>query len=404
MTTPAVNDNISIPGSYTFYSKACGGGYIIVLPNPRVTSGDLSSDTRPASINRAKSASGWRNPTNWSRVKNEVHLSGIGTVEARNYSCGAPNKGDYTGSLVIGSCYNISGIFTLPGIPSWMVQSATTKAYLKLKDEKTNFSVAFAERKETEELFVDVLHRIATSVKSFRSRSPKKIWDNIVRSEGTPRWKTIPDEWLRVQYGWNPLMQDVEGAGKALDRRERNGDAYSAKVVGTVKNSISNHIGKVGSVLTSSIYQDCFQYFDFTVKVMLWYNLDNPLASTFASLGLTNPAELIWERLPYSFVVDWFLPIGNWLQSWDADFGWSFRTGINSQFLRSKGLGIPGCVPDTGTVRYIQQVAPFKYTGLRFTRTVIGSPPGVGVPHFKNPLGGVHIANALSLLKNAFRH
>ena len=30
-------------------------------------------------------------------------------------------------------------------------------------------------------------------------------------------------------------------------------------------------------------------------------------------LSLDNPAVLAWEALPYSFVVDWFIPIGDYL-------------------------------------------------------------------------------------------
>jgi len=35
-------------------------------------------------------------------------------------------------------------------------------------------------------------------------------------------------------------------------------------------------------------------------------------------ISLGNPMELAWELIPFSFVVDWFLPIGNWISALDA--------------------------------------------------------------------------------------
>jgi len=33
------------------------------------------------------------------------------------------------------------------------------------------------------------------------------------------------------------------------------------------------------------------------------------------SLGLTDPLSVLWEITPYSFVVDWFIPIGTYLEN-----------------------------------------------------------------------------------------
>lgn len=32
-------------------------------------------------------------------------------------------------------------------------------------------------------------------------------------------------------------------------------------------------------------------------------------------MGALDPASILWERLPWSFVVDWWLPIGNYLEA-----------------------------------------------------------------------------------------
>jgi hypothetical protein len=53
------------------------------------------------------------------------------------------------------------------------------------------------------------------------------------------------------------------------------------------------------------------------------------------ALGLANPAALVWEALPLSFVFDWFVPVGNWLQGATAEAGLEHQFG----FMTEKVLG-----------------------------------------------------------------
>jgi hypothetical protein len=46
-----------------------------------------------------------------------------------------------------------------------------------------------------------------------------------------------------------------------------------------------------------------------------------------ASIGLINPSTVVWELIPFSFVVDWFLPIGNFLHGLSALTGTSTQQG-----------------------------------------------------------------------------
>lgn len=49
-------------------------------------------------------------------------------------------------------------------------------------------------------------------------------------------------------------------------------------------------------------------------RVAAEVRITNPFAHTVDSIGVLNPALVLWEKVPFSFVVDWVLPIGSWLQ------------------------------------------------------------------------------------------
>jgi hypothetical protein len=63
---------------------------------------------------------------------------------------------------------------------------------------------------------------------------------------------------------------------------------------------------------------------DFTdvVTVRALASADNPLSLQASQLGLDNPALLAWELLPYSFILDWYIPVSGFLQNANilADF------------------------------------------------------------------------------------
>jgi len=52
-----------------------------------------------------------------------------------------------------------------------------------------------------------------------------------------------------------------------------------------------------------------------------------------AGLGLNNPIAIVWEAIPYSFVIDWFFKVGNLLDTLAVQpFGgeWSLRNTVSS--------------------------------------------------------------------------
>jgi hypothetical protein len=122
-----------------------------------------------------------------------------------------------------------------------------------------------------------------------------------------------------------------------------------------------------------------------------------------SQLGMANPLSLAWELLPYSFVVDWFLPIGQFLSSLDYALGLEFRYGWmtvqhrqswNSRLTRTHGTQF-GFEADwsggTGNGK-----------GFYMHREALHSFPFPPLPVLKDPFSPIHMANGLALLSEAF--
>lgn len=126
-----------------------------------------------------------------------------------------------------------------------------------------------------------------------------------------------------------------------------------------------------------------------------------------AALGLTNPASVAWELVPFSFVVDWFAPVGDWLNALDATLGYSFLSGTRSTIRRRTGQyrASPAYTHSwvsSGMRRYWSGDASASLYQVELDRTLYASPPTPAL-RIKNPVSPGHMANGLGLLYQVFK-
>lgn len=269
---------------------------------------------------------------------------------------------------------------------------AEIKALLKLKNQSVNLGVAFAERSRTAALVGDSARAIAESVVAFRRGNFRKAFAFL---KAKPlRSQKVTQQWLALQYGWTPLMLDVLGSAKALAERALvDYDVRVASQIGGTRNS-SQIIDRANFRFEETTKGLC------SYRVALNYSPLPSLIRKFSSLGLTNPAEILWELVPFSFVVDWFTPVGSWLSSLDAAAGWSYKSGTLTRLSECKvrQVFVPTKIP--GTTRSGQAILQQERRVIQ--RTVYASSPIVGRPGMKDPRSLKHMANAMALLVSVF--
>lgn len=133
--------------------------------------------------------------------------------------------------------------------------------------------------------------------------------------------------WLSYQYGWKPLFSDMDKVSTALGSMR---DSYNEYLRG---NPTYRSLRFPGATAASRDVDDSTAWFNGIRKVYecetktlltLLYKItpaqgtSNALSyASYASerLGLDagNILKAGWELVPYSFVVDWFLPVGDYL-------------------------------------------------------------------------------------------
>lgn len=283
-----------------------------------------------------------------------VNVSGSG---------GTRSGSDYVlreGNRIISS----GGFIDPPGLPE-LNDELILKALKKAKEHSFNAPIFFAEAGKTTDMIMSRLADLRglarslrkgdvsgflTKSKAFHSRTSRSrripgLPDRHPIGGYPPDWKVREVEhrfntqfgrdaqvacgnmWLEWKYGWQSVMMDVQGLAETIEEvrsKDANLDGVIKTSVTRRSFTVSPHTLEV-SPQTTGIREDTI-----TLKGTLTcrFQMNNPDLLLPAKVGLTNPLSVAWELIPFSFVVDWFLPIGNFIDALDVHFLYTFYDKI----------------------------------------------------------------------------
>lgn len=208
--------------------------------------------------------------------------------------------------------------------------------------------------------------------------------------------------WLEYTYGWKPLLSDIYSSAEALASLgiEMSGAVRTAK--SRFKNSKSDTWPY--TVNQFSAKTNVTQ--TWSVEIEVEYSIANGGPSFSNVFGLQNPATVVWELVPFSFVVDWFIPIGQSLAALTAYNDLNFHRGYKTTLRTYSGTTIGGTATFRSGSEVYQSVAvPGVFSGANFfmKRERLEDFPRYGFPTFKNPMSVSHMTSAVALLQSLFR-
>ena len=133
-------------------------------------------------------------------------------------------------------------------------------------------------------------------------------------------------------------------------------------------------------------------------KWTLVYEMTEQL-STPRSLGLTDPLSVAWELIPYSFVVDWFYPIGTYLENLNT------IPKLNGRFMTIKRREFQGSAVNVNKlVKWFKYPTSFN-SQFYYDRQVSTSlaVPKPNFNSFEEAMSPKRIWNALALVTQRLR-
>lgn len=226
-----------------------------------------------------------------------------------------------------------------PAVPASMGGEASTKALLSIAGQKAGIAEDLATFKQTVGLLKNPCGALYALLKetwdhaALRKYLRKSIRE--IRAEGP--LTSAAQQYLEYVYGWKPLMSDIYGIIALLKEQGNknlllSGTGQSIRQMGAAGLEAVDFSLKDRTVLTS--LNDVSK-----VSCKIWGRIDPAHTGLRAlnQLGLLNPVSLAYELIPWSFVVDWFVPIGPVLSALTAPAGLIFVSGTTSVRAKLNG-------------------------------------------------------------------
>ncbi|DAD49848.1 TPA_asm: maturation protein [ssRNA phage AIN003] len=214
---------------------------------------------------------------------------------------------------------------------------------MRARENGFNMALFIGELPQAMSLFVDVANRLAVVGTLLARRGKDGLRDAaLYLSDGGRRkneaiythsyrrvkrkelFTSSADNYLAVKYGAAPLIGDVFSACEALANKLHKVPRFN------IRHRIPLKTWETRSALdlNGSMYHERRE---FGYQAGLSYTVESDLISHAASLGFTNPMALAYQAYPLSFVFDWLIPVGAWLERFSAFHGLGFVDGWTSR-------------------------------------------------------------------------
>lgn len=155
-------------------------------------------------------------------------------------------------------------------------------------------------------------HLFATGAPGRTYGSPRKL----------PKSSDAASLWLEYSFGWKPALDDVFGAMTTMASYGKLGHSAARVWDRTVYRE----------VFWDAPNRQQYALWQQGVSMALTARMDNPNLWLASRLGLLNPVQVVWQLVPWSFLVDRFVNISTVLGSF-TDFAGVTLTGSSTSTL-----------------------------------------------------------------------
>lgn len=124
-------------------------------------------------------------------------------------------------------------------------------------------------------------------------------------------WAIFQDLWLEARFAWRPYIYDVRGAVKALETLQNKYDINSGRgrLVQSLDASYDSGMIEVHPQIDKRVVETLVGERIYRGKS--WCDFSSQNARAFGR----DPLTTIYELTPYSFIVDYFVDVGGWVQT-----------------------------------------------------------------------------------------
>lgn len=244
-----------------------------------------------------------------------VTLDGSSILYRSQYSTAVKGwrRSEFCGERPGTTLLNLGSFPTPPSVSQTVKDLAISRAFSNISLSEAQLWATLGEGKET----IKMLHGILKSVYNL-------VFHHKVKLQRLKRKKNSPDDiaklWMELRYGIRPLYYEARGIWDALHAEPPDNMRQTFR-------GFSKDAAEAESFATTD-----WKGFRFTtrrrtetkVQARAGVLTDVSFLGAIHTFGLAEIPQSLWELVPFSFIIDWFLNISQVIASWSPKPG--FKT------------------------------------------------------------------------------
>lgn len=258
---------------------------------------------------------------------------------------------------------------------------AIAKAISRMKGQEAAIGEAIATSVQTYNMIAETGKTLLEACLALKKGNLPAVWR--IMKDGRSAVRRGSDLFLQYKYGWQPMMSDIAGLWKLFN--EQRSQAF---IISSKGKSIAQTISPInGDPSLSTVSGSGTR----SARTKLYGIVDPNFVRYNDRMGLSNPLSLGWELVPFSFVVDWFVPVGKTLDALRGPARVDFLGGFTT-FKGEVDFTSTYFPPPAGGVDMVNHMR-----GFSIDRKVYGSWPKAGF-YAVSPFSSSHGQSAIALL------
>jgi hypothetical protein len=202
---------------------------------------------------------------------------------------------------------------------------------------------------------LDYFKRVNRCWKNLKRGNFRKAFKDFSGSRSLS--KGMANNWLAFQYGVLPTIRSVQDGFAAANNQK----AQTVRLVSTVSGERLVEYRSPNQY--TSVYGTYRKYQ--SVRGFRYFTT----IDSIRSLLVTNQVEVAWDATPYTFLLDWFVPIGDYLSQFGYATTLRANTGCNSSLIIIEERGASSGVDSGGRLRYVNEEVSKKT--VSFNRAIV---------------------------------
>ncbi len=360
---------------------------------------------KPASRHNPK-ISGYRAPSSWYSVVFRT------TVSDGRIIWYYPPSNETWSSVGSMSGWSSTESVAIAKLDPALANDVLRKVLSQMLEDDVAFNAFLLQGKQSLKMVADLATGVAHGVDNLMTAEFKKpkSFKKFLANAGDKAVSNFSGKYLEYLYGWKPLADDVENAFQAMldgytgpDQKRFRLSVRKAKQQKHTVEIVCN----AGVYWTSTWQwkQDLLKVN--RAKVVLHYTFPSQAGEMLPTM---TPFGTAWELAPWSFVVDWFVPVGDWIGAMEAtQYAIYMDNAVLTQSVKvtSNGSNSRWIVSNTAGCEMHAMVPP-QWSGQAFimTREVLSRLAvldRIRFPDFSSKFGLPQASQALALLSQVFK-